>query len=167
MIEWLINSVFIGIGATIVLDLWSLLLEKVFKVPPLNWQMVGRWVGLFSEGKFYHRKISLSKTVKNELLIGWLTHYLTGIIFAGAFLLIMNNNSDQLTVSLLASVTFGIVTVIFPFFIMQPCMGLGVAASNAPKPSIARLRSVMNHMVFGIGLYVAILTYTFIYNMFS
>ncbi|MDO6428753.1 DUF2938 domain-containing protein [Thalassotalea sp. 1_MG-2023] len=158
MIDWIIYSVLIGTGATVLFDLWSLLLEKMFNMPPLNWQMVGRWIGLMREGKFYHQKISQSKAVKNELLIGWLTHYLIGIIFAGIFLLIHKVSFSLLTVSFLSCITFGIVTVVFPFFIMQPCMGLGIAASKTPKPHVARIRSLINHMVFGVGLYVATLT---------
>jgi hypothetical protein len=50
---------------------------------------------------------------------------------------------------------FGIVTVVFPLFIMQPAFGLGIAASKAPNPVQARLRSLMNHVVFGIGLYLS------------
>jgi len=52
---------------------------------------------------------------------------------------------------------FGIVTVGMPFFIMHPSFGLGLAASKAPNPTQARLRTLMNHVVFGVGLYVSAL----------
>jgi hypothetical protein len=45
-------------------------------------------------------------------------------------------------------------TVVFPFFIMQPSFGLGMAASKTPKPTQARLKSLVTHAVFGVGLYV-------------
>jgi hypothetical protein len=41
-----------------------------------------------------------------------------------------------------------------PFFIMQPAFGLGFAASKTSNPTQARLRSLMNHTAFGIGLYL-------------
>jgi Protein of unknown function (DUF2938) len=37
---------------------------------------------------------------------------------------------------------------------MQPSLGLGVAASRTPNPTQARLKSLMTHSVFGVGLYV-------------
>jgi hypothetical protein len=40
-----------------------------------------------------------------------------------------------------------------PFFVMQPAFGAGVAASKTPRPAQARLRSLMTHGVFGVGLY--------------
>jgi Protein of unknown function (DUF2938) len=39
-------------------------------------------------------------------------------------------------------------------FVMQPSFGLGVAGSKAPNPAQVRLRSLMAHLTFGIGLYV-------------
>jgi hypothetical protein len=47
--------------------------------------------------------------------------------------------------------------VVFPLFIMQPALGLGIAASNTPKPWQARLKSLATHTVFGIGLYLCAL----------
>jgi len=59
--------------------------------------------------------------------------------------------------TLLPCLALGLATVLFPFLVMQPALGLGVAASRAPKPAQARLRSVATHVVFGIGLYLAAL----------
>jgi hypothetical protein len=56
--------------------------------------------------------------------------------------------------TLLLPLAFGIATVTIPFFIMQPSFWLGVAASKTPSPGRARLKSLMTHAVFGIGLYV-------------
>ena len=47
--------------------------------------------------------------------------------------------------------------MVFPFFIMQPAFGLGVASSKTPNPTGARLKSLMRHIVFGVGLYVCAL----------
>jgi hypothetical protein len=54
----------------------------------------------------------------------------------------------------LPAVLYGSGTVVFPLFIMQPSLGFGVAASRTPNPTQARLKSLMTHTVFGVGLYV-------------
>jgi hypothetical protein len=54
-----------------------------------------------------------------------------------------------------AALIIGLGSVAAPFFIMQPAMGAGIAASRTPKPWAARMRSVATHFVFGIGLYIA------------
>jgi hypothetical protein len=51
----------------------------------------------------------------------------------------------------------GTVTVVMPFFVMQPAMGAGVAASRTPTPWINRLRSLLTHAIFGLGMYLAAL----------
>ncbi|MCY1457414.1 hypothetical protein D9M71_747140 [compost metagenome] len=56
---------------------------------------------------------------------------------------------------MLPALLFGLASLAAPFFILQPGMGAGIAASRTPRPNTARLRSLMAHTVFGIGLYLA------------
>ena len=55
---------------------------------------------------------------------------------------------------LIPAIAFGVVTVLAPFCLMQPALGLGFAASKTSNPAQARLRSLMNHIAFGVGLYL-------------
>jgi hypothetical protein len=64
--------------------------------------------------------------------------------------------------TLLPALLFGIGTVVFPFFIMQPSFGLGIAASRTPKPMPVRLKSLVTHTVFGVGLYVCALGVSYV-----
>jgi hypothetical protein len=57
---------------------------------------------------------------------------------------------------------FGIGTVVFPFFVLQPSLGLGIAASRTPHPNQARLKSLVTHIVFGVGLYVCALAVSYV-----
>ena len=89
-----------------------------------------------------------------ELLLGWLTHYAVGIAFAG--LLVAAAGAGWMAApSLLPALALGVGTVVFPLLVMQPAMGLGVAASRTPSPLKNCLRSVVNHAVFGLGLFLA------------
>jgi len=47
--------------------------------------------------------------------------------------------------------------LVAPLFLMQPGMGAGIAGSRTPNPNATRFRSVLNHTVFGLGLYVSAL----------
>ncbi len=55
----------------------------------------------------------------------------------------------------LPALAFGALTVAAPWFVMQPAMGAGFAASKTPTPLKNCLRSLANHAVFGTGLYLA------------
>lgn len=59
--------------------------------------------------------------------------------------------------TLLPALLYGIVTVVFPFFVMQPALGLGMAASRTPSPFQARMKSLATHTVFGVGMYLCAL----------
>lgn len=56
---------------------------------------------------------------------------------------------------LMPALLFGLVTVLMPFLLMQPALGLGIAAANSSNPAKARLHSLLTHLIFGLGLYLA------------
>jgi hypothetical protein len=156
-LESVVRVLLIGAGATAVLDLWSLLLKRL-GVPSSSWSMVGRWVGYFPRGRFMHDSIAAAAPIRGELAIGWVTHYVTGIAYAGLLVALWGLEWARQP-TLLPALILGIATVAAPFFIMQPGMGAGIAASKTPEPARARVRSLMNHTVFGFGLYLsAVLT---------
>jgi hypothetical protein len=90
-------AIAVGLGATLVMDLWSIFLNRAFNIPSI----------------------------------------------------------------------LGIVTVAVPFFVMQPSFGLGIASSKTPNPTQAMLRSLMNHAVFGLGLYLSALAFGFAFRAYA
>ncbi|MCE9685059.1 DUF2938 domain-containing protein [Shewanella sp. AS16] len=153
-LEWLKHAAVIGIGATAFMDLWAVLMLRLFKIPALNYALVGRWLGHMPSGRFIHDNIARAAPIGYESWLGWGAHYGIGIGFA-ALLLTLCGLQWAYTPTLLPALLFGIVTVTAPFFIMQPGMGAGIAASKTPAPKVARRRSLMAHTSFGLGLYVA------------
>jgi hypothetical protein len=152
MQDFIIRAILIGAGATILLDIWNLILKMLFKVPPPNWAMVGRWFTHASKGTFIHESIAKATPVKNELAIGWIFHYVVGILFAAALLMIWGI-AWTVTPTFIPALIVGLVTVGCGWFILQPGMGLGVAASKLPNAVNIRLRGILGHIIFAIGLY--------------
>lgn len=145
--------VLIGIGATAVMDLWLLLLQRV-GVPTLNFAFVGRWVGHLLRGRFAHAAIGRAPPIAGELAWGWLTHYAVGITFA-AVLVGIQGSAWTRQPTFAPALAVGLVTVLVPLFVMQPSMGAGFASSRTPTPLKNCLRSLANHAVFGLGLYLS------------
>jgi energy-converting hydrogenase Eha subunit B len=148
-----VRVILIGLGATLTFDLWALILKLSFGITPSNICLVGRWIRYMPEGTYSHANIALSPPKRGECAVGWIAHYLIGITFAVAFVAFAGNRWLQHP-TLLPALVFGVITVLAPFLIMQPSFGLGFAASKTANPTQARLRSLMNHAAFGIGLYV-------------
>jgi hypothetical protein len=149
----LVSAILIGLGATLTFDLWALFLKHAFKIAPSNICLVGRWLLYTPEGTFRHSNIGSTPQKSAECTVGWIAHYMIGITFAIAFVALVGNNWLQHP-TLIPAIVFGVVTVLAPFFIMQPLFGLGFAASKTSNPTQARLRSLMNHTAFGVGLYL-------------
>jgi hypothetical protein len=119
-----------------------------------DYALVGRWFGHLAKGRFRHESIAKATPVRGERSIGWAMHYLIGVAFA--FVLLGFVGIEWLrNPTLLPAMVVGVGSVIAPLLVLQPGMGLGVAASRTPRPWVARLRSLINHAVFGAALYLA------------
>lgn len=152
-----VSALFIGIGATAFMDAVAVVRKRLFEVPAADYGLVGRWLAHLPRGRFRHDAIAKSPPVRGERLIGWTAHYAIGVAFASLLLAIWG--LDWVCRPTIApALIVGIGSVAAPFFLMQPGMGAGLAASRTPNPSAARFRSLATHTIFGLGLYVAGLT---------
>ena len=154
--NYIVGAIAIGIGATLVMDLWNLFLKRVFSIPSLNYCLLGRWLRHMPGGTLRHPSISAAPQKPFECTVGRIAHYTIGVVLALVFVVL--TPGDWLArPTLLPALLYGVGTVVFPFFIMQPSLGLGIASSRTPKPTQARVKSLVTHTVFGVGLYVCAL----------
>jgi hypothetical protein len=142
----------IGVGATLFIDLWALLLRRAFGVRSLDYCLLGRWLLHMPEGRLLHENIAAARAKPHECPVGWTAHYTIGIAFALVFAIVAGEGWME-DPTLLPALGFGVATVIVPFLTLQPAFGLGIAAARTPRPNRARLKSLMTHAVFGAGLY--------------
>ena len=157
----ILGSVVVGVGATVVSDLWNLLLKRAFGIPSLNLCYLGRWLLHMPAGTFVHSSIAAAAPKAHECVVGRAAHYTIGVVFALA-LVTITSGEWLARPTLLPALLVGVVTLVFPLFLMQPALGLGVASSRAPKPALARLKSLMTHLSFGLGLYLCALAIGFL-----
>ncbi len=153
-LELVSASVFIGGGATVVMDLWLLLLRRGLGVRTLDYAMLGRWLGHIPRGTYVHQSIAKTVPVRGERLLGWCAHYGIGIAF-GALLLSIQGPDWARSPSLLPPMAVGLASVVAPLFVLQPALGAGIASAKTPRPNAVRLRSVLTHTVYGLGLYAS------------
>ncbi|MDX1458211.1 MAG: DUF2938 domain-containing protein [Marinobacter sp.] len=150
------GAVLVGIGATLLMDLWAWIQRRVFKVASLDFCLVGRWLLHMPEGRFRHPHIAKAQRKPAECTAGWLAHYLIGILFASVPVAATAGQWLEQP-SLTTAMWVGIGTIVFPMLIMQPAFGLGVAGANTPDPARARLKSLSTHALFGLWLYLSAL----------
>ena len=61
-VEWVLRTVLIGVGATLVMDARAFLINQL-GVPSLSFALLGRWIGHLSEGNGCTRARSVRRTI--------------------------------------------------------------------------------------------------------
>ncbi len=159
----IVQMFLMGIFATFFMDLLAGFLAKRKVIYPfISPEAIGRWFLYIFRGRFLHKDINETPALKNEKMWCLISHYLIGVVLAGIYLflnLIFPVIRNQPWVALI----FGIATVILPWFLMLPGIGLGVMASKSSNRSLIIRTNLVNHTVFGLGLFIWIIT---VHNFF-
>jgi Protein of unknown function (DUF2938) len=154
--DFFFRSLVMGVAATALLDGWAMLLNRLFGFGLPNWAMVGRWLAGLPAGQLVHQDIGQATPVANELTFGWIFHYAVGIAFAMATLA-LGGAPWAKAPTLPLPLFVGVVTVGFGWFVLQPALGAGIAASRKPDANRIRLLNIAGHIVFGLGMWLAAL----------
>ena len=145
-----------GVVATALMDVWALILNRFAGQNLPNWAFVGRWFRHLGDGVVFHDDIAEAEPYGHELALGWAGHYAVGVVYGIVFALIAG--SDWLAnPTFLPAWIFGILTVAAGWFLLQPGLGLGWAASKTDNPAKVRALNLVAHTVFGIGLWATAL----------
>jgi hypothetical protein len=148
-----LNGVLLGVVATALFDGW-LWLQKQLGGRALNFAYLGRWIGHFTQMKFVHANIAKSPALTHEWGIGVAGHYVIGIMIAELLLLAYGDQWLRAP-DIVAALVVGMLTVVLPLLIMQPGMGGGIVFLKTPQPIRNCLRSLFNHSMFGVCMFLA------------
>ncbi len=147
------RAILIGGFATLVLDLWAILLNRLFGFALPNWGMVGRWFLSALRGRFAHENMAEVPGFAHETAWGWFFHYLVGIVFGWALLIIWPAWAANPT--FWPPMIVGWVTILCGWLILSPGMGGGIAHARRDNPTTPRLLNIIGHTVFGLALWMA------------
>jgi hypothetical protein len=150
--EFVLRAVLIGVGTTLIFDLWVRFAARFLGGPQVNWAMPGRWFAYVLRGRFTHKTIAQSQPIQRELAIGWAFHYAVGIVFAAAAMVLGGPGWVQAP-TLGPALFVGVATVLCGWLILAPGMGFGIAGSAFADANRRRVFQLLSHIVFGFGLY--------------
>ena len=150
--SFLFQACVAGLFATAVLDIWQRLVHAATGIPPANWGLIGRWFAWLPRGRLVHTPIGDTAAVQGELALGWAMHYLVGLAYGFAYVGLIVYGLERQP-SLLNGLVFGACSVVIPWFILQPGLGIGVMGRKTPRPAIPILNALSNHLVYGVALF--------------
>lgn len=152
MLDTILIGALIGIGGTVAMDIWAIILWKLFGQGAPNWAPVGRWTWHLRSGTVFHDDIGTAAPHANEQALGWIVHYAVGIVYGIALALFMGE-AWLAAPTFLPAFVWGIVTVAAGWFLLQPGLGLGWAASKTANPARVRVMNLVAHTVFALGMW--------------
>lgn len=151
-----IRTVFIGILATITMDLLSFTSLKLGFIAFLPPRLTGRWFASMARGHFLHSDITQTPPISHEMAIAVPMHYAIGITLAVVYLTVssvLGFNPRNLVTAL----GFAPCTNVLPWLLMFPAMGYGWFGTHGPPGTKLFLSSLVTHCFYGLGVWLGVL----------
>ena len=153
--DLLATGVVAGVLGTLMMDSLNHLFARIGLIVKIDVGMIGRMTVGWTHGRFLYRHPGEMEPATNEMLYGYITHYAISVGFAVIYVL----GWDLLVggpTSPAWALTYGVATVVAPYFFVFPSLGLGMFGRRSPEGIRSPLSSLANHLFYGIGLAVAV-----------
>lgn len=159
-------AVFCGIISTITMDLGSVILTQVRMTDYVQFRMIGRYANGFLRGRLLYDNPMSVEATRFEFAKGIVGHYLIGVFLASLFIFIIAQIKLNAHL-LIQAIGYGVISLAIPWVLLSPALGLGLAAKKVPEPNRSKMlrANVVNHVLYGIGLYVGVSLYQYFLNM--
>lgn len=146
-----LTCVLVGLLATLIMDAANLAGVRLGVAPPPprpnGPDCLGRWIAGMTHGTFSHTDILATPSVRGEIALGLGIHYIIGVVLALIYFAILQ--VARLGPTFLSGVAYGVLTTVFPWFLMFPTFGVGWFGKRLPH--LART-ALWNHVFYGLGL---------------
>jgi hypothetical protein len=154
-----LRSVFIGILATVTMDLLSVTASKLGLIAFLPPRLMGRWFAYLVRGEFLHSDIAQMPPIHYEMAMAVPGHYAVGITLAFVYLSLNSTHGVDIH-NLAAALGFALCTSLLPWLLMFPAMGYGWFGTHGPPGTRLFPSSLVTHGFYGVGLWLGALLLT-------
>ena len=151
----IIQGLISGVIATIIFDIFQLSLNYAYGVDKPKWDLIGRYFLSYKKGIYTRITIADDEQEENELIWGYVIHYLIGIIYGIFYIslnLLMFNHP-----SILLAYFIGFISVLGSWCYLMPfAFNLGFFASKSENKFKIMSQNLIAHFVFGTGLFIGL-----------
>ena len=151
-----IHGIAAGIIATIFFDIFQNSLSYGYNIKKSKWNLIGRYFYGLKDKKYFRENLEDEKMIKNELILGYVTHYIIGGIFG--ILYVSLNKIFFNEPSVILALIVGFITVLGSWIVVMPyAFNIGFFASKKEEQKQLMVQNLIIHFIFGIGLYLGYL----------
>jgi len=151
--DLIVTGVIAGVLGTLVMDSLNYLVARTRLISRIDVAMIGRMAAGWARGRFRYANPNEIQQVRNEVVIGFVTHYTIGVALAVPYMLgwsfLVGGPPSPVW-----ALVYGIATTVASWFFVYPSMGLGGFGRLSPEGMKAPLSSLANHLFYGLGLAV-------------
>jgi len=148
----LMSGVLVGIAATVTMDVFGSVARRVGLAAGAKGQWVGRWYLGIARGNLFHSDIASTPERPGEVRAALVGHYVIGVVLA-IFYVFVTDLVGMSAGTFLLAFGYGLVTCVFPWFLVLPALGFGAFGLKGPKELRLFTSSVLNHSFYGLGLW--------------
>ncbi len=152
MIMSVLFGICVGVAATVTMDVLGSAARRVGLAAGAKGQWVGRWYLGIARGQIFHSDIANAPERPGEVRAALVGHYVIGIVLAVFYVFVADLTGMSPDAFLLAF-GYGLVTCIFPWFLVLPALGFGAFGLKGPQELRLFTSSVLNHSFYGLGLW--------------
>jgi len=148
----ILTGICAGVAATATMDVFAILFNRMGLTAGAKGKWVGRWYLGLLQGRLTHDDIAAYPEQAGEKQAALVGHYVIGAVLAVIYFVAAHWLSVA-PESFFPAVGYGLITCVFPWFLVLPALGFGACGWKGP-PELKLFRStVMNHLSYGLGLW--------------
>lgn len=148
-----LNGILIGIIATLLFDLYQNSLFYAYNINKPKWNLIGRYFYGYINKKYFRKDLENDEIIKNELIIGYIVHYIIGSVFGVIYSLTITFLFPELKLTI--AIAIGFITVLGNWcFLMPFALNIGFFASKKDENKQIMVQNLLAHFIFGIGLFI-------------
>ena len=151
----ILTGVIAGVLGTLAMDLLNHFFARFGLISKIDVATIGRMATGWLRGRFCYEHPNEMEQISNEILNGYLAHYIIGVSLALPFVFGWNLLVGE-PASPIWAIIYGVGTTAASWFFVYPSMGFGVFGRKSPDGIKAAFSSLSNHLFYGIGFAVSI-----------
>lgn len=150
-----------GLVGSAFMDIMEMYMGKVGIYSGVKGTHIGRWAHGLAKGKLYYDNIDDAAPVNNEIRIAFIFHYLVGggFVALGYPVMLYFVDVSTLFMHLPLAVIYGLLTCAFPWLILMPSLGKGIAGNKMPTQVSPIIAPIGSHLAYGLGIGVTVFLY--------
>lgn len=159
--DWVLRIICVWISSLFLSDSFLYIYNAIFNFKGSIYQPLGYWVIQIYHGHFFLENILSITPSSPQAIFGLSIHLILGFFFSILYVFIIYFRFD-FNHRFRDGIIYGLCLILFPLFIELPALGYGLLGIKMPYYFLFIIRTIVFHLLFGIGMALGLNLFTLI-----